>query len=258
MHAADVKLRPQHEFNSYATPSPQMLSLYDQEAHARQQVDERLSLTQRFIGIPTSAMEDKYLLQHTEAGSSDTPSLAIRAPFGGSEVVRDGLRVEAMPKDQFIDKIAQHEGIDAKLLTSDQPVTFAHMTDILYAVYRSVTIPDLQCLMQRCDAAFNMLSKDIFEMRAEIRDMGQESRQWQSEKARLCAVIGGWPNNTPPHIRCEVIFELLDIDVIKNHVYKHHYGDPWKYPYILKKVLTTWPVTIWFNGRWSPVSSGVR
>ena len=67
--------------------------------------------------------------------------------------------------------------------------------------------PELDQLKSSVDMAFNMLQRDIYQIRAELRDMGQEIRQEQQEQSRLCAVVGGWPDNTPPEDRAHFIYE---------------------------------------------------
>ena len=100
-------------------------------------------------------------------------------------------------------------GVGPEWPVSDQPATIKDVTDIVQAYYRFVARPELDKLAVSVDTAFNMLHKDVFELRSELRDLGQEVRQEQTESLRLCTVAGGWPDNTPPEDRADFIYNQI-------------------------------------------------
>ena len=111
----------------------------------------------------------------------------------------------------------------AKLYTL---ATIKDVTDIVQSYYRFIARPELDKLAVSVDTAFNMLQKHIFELRSELRDLGQEVRQEQTESSILCTVAGGWPDNTPPEDRAEFIYKQInECRELVQHIWNRRRGD---------------------------------
>ena len=48
------------------------------------------------------------------------------------------------------------------------------------------------------DNGFNIMTRNIYEIRAELRDPGQGARQERTENSRLTALGSGWPPQAQP------------------------------------------------------------
>ena len=174
--------RVQHtHFTSY--------QLAEREMKWQEDMNERLHVAQQLPFVPDL---DPHTQQHEfPRGTYDQSIFAVMQASGDPEIHRHAMIQPALDPTAFREILADGAQLPVEHLDSDQPATIKQVADMFRAYYCRIARPELEQLQSSVDMAFNMLQRDIHQIRAELRDMGQEVRQEQQEQSRLCAVVGG-------------------------------------------------------------------
>ena len=200
---------------------PRAMHFMDSEIRHQTALEVRFSDSKKVMLVPTDATSLPELRRVFPAGTPDPLEMAAVGNITGLNtqpvapldeqgfptvpLSRTGLLPQPMPRDQFESEIAARLGIPPIELRSTQHATIADVMNLLYGYYRAIQRADVEHLAMSVDVGFNMVAKEFFELRSELRDTAQEVRQDQTEISRLQAVAGNWPPNTPPEHRANLI-----------------------------------------------------
>jgi len=154
--------------------------------------------------------------------------------------------------------MAEEMQIDIQTMKSDEPVTHKILNDYLFSFYKNVYRDELQALAVDIDTQLNIMQRNIYETRNQLNDIAQEARQAQLESSRLQSIAGKWPYGgaeIDSSTRASFIYEVLaKSDTVKQIMYADGLGDGWTHPHITRQALVVTPVTVFFAGKWSPVT----
>ena len=180
----------------------------EREMGYRDELNTRLQDSQRYPSVPDIQADEQR--DNFPTGTIDSATFAVVQPSDAAPLLRHDLLQPPLEPHAFRSAIAEGLECDPGWLDTTQQASIKDVVDILQSYYRFVARPGLDQLAVSVDAAFNMLQKDVFNLRAELRDLGQEVRQEQTEPSRLCTVVGGWPDNTPPQDRADFIYDQMN------------------------------------------------
>jgi len=235
-----------------------VFEMMENEVGFRETLDDKFRLATVEAFVPN--MPPDILMQHYPTGTYDTMSLAAVHQFGdGNEMepTRQSLRLPMLGREEIMERIVQNSNMSREELTelTSRPASIGEVMEMLYGFYKGVTRAELQQLAMQFDITANMLAKDIYQIRNEMRDLSQEVRLEQTEQSRLTIVTGGYPPNMPPEERAWFLFEQIrGIDKLKQRWWDQRRGNMWENKALVNQLFQCYPVTIWFNNRWSPLT----
>ena len=119
--------------------------------------------------------------------------------------VANFLTPDLVNEDDAVVRVAERLG----LTPSDMMQQFGTIWQLMRAHHQEVTHVELKSLQRKVESAMYAIIREIAATQAELADVGQEARAAQVQEARTMVFVGGWPKDTPPHVRAKLIMDSV-------------------------------------------------